>query len=281
MLRHKSSMLILFCLLTLAPLAGHAGQPGHGRVAIFAHRGFHLNCPENSLASLRAAMELGLAGSEVDIRTSSDGRLVLLHDAGLERTSNGKGPVAELPLAKLQKLRLKDGKGNLTGQQIPTLMQALELAAASPSFELVLDLKQADPVKAARLVLAKGLASRVIFFVADPKKVNLVRTIQAVSPELRISVDLLTWWKIEELPGFAVRALGVQSVFASEWFFPHRGFAEARRAGARVMVYLWGTANLGPRLERAVSLGAQAISNDRPDLLLKHLKNLTIPKLSE
>ena len=272
--RPKPSLLFLFCLLALAPLVCHAGQPLNDRVAVFAHRGFHLNCPENSLASLQAAMDLGLAGSEVDIRTTRDGHLVLLHDAALERTTNGKGAVSDLPLSELRRLRLKDGKGRLTDQQIPTLAGALDLISRSPSFQLVLDAKAVDLVRAARLVLKKKLTPRVIFFVADPKQVKSVRTIQSVSPQLQISVDLLTWWKIEELPGFAVRALGIKSVFASEWFFPRRGFAEAKDAGARVMVYLWGCENLGPRLKRAVSLGADAVSSDRPDLLLGELKNM-------
>ena len=271
----------LIRILLLTALACQAGSAGAAEIAIFAHRGFHLNCPENSLASLQSAMDLGLAGSEVDLRTSKDGHVVLLHDPKLERTTNGQGNLAGLPLAQLQRLRLKDGKGKLTDQPIPTLDQILDLIAKSPSFELVLDMKQADPAQVARQVLAKKLAHRVTFFIADPKQVRLVRTIQAVSPELQISVDLLTWWKIEDLSGFVVRSLGVQSVFASEWFFPRCGFSEAKKAGARVMVYLWGTDNLGPRLKRAVSLGADGISNDRPDLLMKHLKSLTNLKLPE
>jgi glycerophosphoryl diester phosphodiesterase len=243
-------------------------------VEIFAHRGFTLERPENSLAALQAAMDLGLHGSEVDLRTTKDGQQVLLHDPNLERTSTGKGPVSEQTLHQLRNLRLKDPAGRVSDQRIPTLGEALETVKRRAGFRLVLDLKEVDPALTARQVLDQGLADRVVFFVADPHHVEQVRAIQEQGSGLTIAVDLLNWWKIEGVPSFVAKALGAKALFASEWFFPRCGFSEAGEAGAEVMTFLWGTHDLPQRMRRAVALGAQVVSSDRPDLLIQHVPAL-------
>ncbi len=259
--------LVLALLLGLASLARAAG-PAAPTVQLMAHRGFTLRQPENSLGSLRAARALGLAGAEVDLRTTRDGVIVLMHDKDLKRTTNGSGLVEEMTLAQLRALRLKDRQGRLTSQGIPTLAEALALVRAWPGFMLALDLKHADTGRVASLVLKNGLREQTIFFVSDPREVDLARAVKAADPRLQIAVDLLFWWRIEDLPAFACRALGADYLFASEWFFPKRGFQEAKKAGAKIIVFLWGDKRLAQRAARAARLGADVISSDRPDKLL-------------
>ncbi len=256
-------------VLALLILLGLAGQARAGEAGLFAHRGFCLHHPENSLASVKAALDLGLLGTEIDLRTTRDKALVLMHDPTVDRTTDGTGQVKEMDLAQVKKLRLKDKQGRVTKEAPPTLAQVLELAATRPGFELALDLKAVDPAKVAQEVAASDIRDRVIFSIDAPQKVETIRAIRKVDPELKICVDLLTWWKIEGLPSFAAKALEAQALFASEWFFPRWGFAEAREAGARVMVFLWGEHDLLSRARRAVDLGAQVVSSDRPDLLLE------------
>ena len=264
-IRNTAPVIILVLLALLAP----GGQALAGEVGLFAHRGFCLHHPENSLAAVKAAMDLGLLGTEIDLRATRDGALVLMHDSTLDRTTDGSGTVKEMDLARVKKLRLKDRQGRLTKEAPPTLDQVLELAASQPGFELVLDLKEVDPAQVAQEVAASGIKDRVVFSISDPQLVEIVRAIRKVDPELKVCVDLLTWWKIEGLPSFAAKALEAQALFASEWFFPRWGFEEAKEAGARVMVFLWGEHDLLNRARRAKDLGAQVVSSDRPDLLLE------------
>ncbi|MFZ5585408.1 MAG: glycerophosphodiester phosphodiesterase family protein [Thermodesulfobacteriota bacterium] len=265
----RAFFLTLLLVLAAAPARAQAADaPPPLAVEIFAHRGHHLVAPENSLAALRAAVELGLHGSEIDLRTTRDGQVVLMHDADLDRASDGRGPLASRSLAELRRLRLKDARGRLTGERIPTLEEALDLVQAQPGFRLVLDLKQVDAAQVARQVRQKGLDKQVVFFIADPQDVTLARSIHAVGPDLILAVDLLGWWKIEGLARFAAHALQAKALFASEWFFPRCGFAEAKEAGAEVMAYLWGDHDLPARLGRAAALGAAVVSSDRPDFII-------------
>ena len=258
------------CCLAVLTLLAATGSPAQARrpVQLFAHRGFTLHQPENSLGALTAAIDLGLDGSEVDLRTTRDGRIVLLHDAGLERTSNCRGLVRDMTWEQVRGCRLRDRQGRLTGQRVPLLEQALDLVKERPGFGLALDTKQADPAKVVRAVVSRGLAGRVRFFVPRTDRVRTVQRLRALHPGLKVCVDLSWWWKIEGLPGFVARALKAGSLFSMEWNASAAGFAEARRAGAGVTMYLWGDKNLPARALRAARMGATLISCDRPDQLL-------------
>jgi len=73
---------------------------------VAAHRGFHLNHPENSLAALRAAAELGASFAEIDLRHTEDGVLVVIHDDTVDRTTDGSGEVEAMSYAEIAELRL-------------------------------------------------------------------------------------------------------------------------------------------------------------------------------
>ena len=78
---------------------------------IIAHRGASTERPECTLAAIRRAIEVGATAVEVDVRTSRDGNLFILHDATLDRTTNGEGAASNLTLAELQQLADSGGAG--------------------------------------------------------------------------------------------------------------------------------------------------------------------------
>jgi glycerophosphoryl diester phosphodiesterase len=98
------------------------------RPLIIAHRGLAHNAPENTLASVRAALELPVDGIEIDVYLSADGVPVVMHDPTVDRTTEGHGPVCSLTLAQLNELRAHIGwqERNLPPQPIPTLREVLQ-----------------------------------------------------------------------------------------------------------------------------------------------------------
>lgn len=120
------------------------------------HRGACGHTPENTLASIERAIALRCAFTEVDIRRTSDGELVLLHDERVERTTNGRGRVSELTLSDIRKL---DAGG---GQSPPTLDDVLK--AASGRIGLILELKTGGlAYDACAIVRARGFNRPVIY----------------------------------------------------------------------------------------------------------------------
>jgi glycerophosphoryl diester phosphodiesterase len=85
------------------------------RVLRIGHRGAAGHAPENTLAAVRRGIELGVDFVEIDVRSTADGVLVALHDATVNRTTNGKGRIDALSLLEVRAFDAGDG------EQIPTL----------------------------------------------------------------------------------------------------------------------------------------------------------------
>lgn len=104
----------------------------HRQCAIIAHRGIWSDAPENSLLSIRRAIEAGYDVVEIDVRRTVDGEFVLLHDDTLERMTGLDKEPEQLTLAELTSLALRNRDGGpenpLTGEKLPSLHDAFELA---------------------------------------------------------------------------------------------------------------------------------------------------------
>lgn len=145
------------------PLVQRLADP---RPIIIAHRGCWRGATENSIAGLKSCIQKGIDAAEIDIRTTKDGALVLLHDVDLDRTTNVTGPLSDYKLAQLSKVTLRERNGgpgaNLTEEPVPTFAQALRVA--KQGLILFLDIKCRDcedQVRAA--VEAEGAQDWVVF----------------------------------------------------------------------------------------------------------------------
>ena len=112
---------------------------GKTKPYVMAHRGNRVACPENTMASFRQALIDGADIIETDLHLSADGVIVCIHDATLERTTDGHGSVSEKPLAELKSFSASYGRPEFVHERIPTLE---ELAAIIPDdVALALELK--------------------------------------------------------------------------------------------------------------------------------------------
>ena len=104
-------------------------DPDTDQVLVVAHRAYWRSmAPENSLAAIDSAIRLKMDMVELDVWKTKDGELVLMHDPTVDRTTDGSGRIADMTLAELRQLRLKDKDGKLTEHRVPTLEEALLLA---------------------------------------------------------------------------------------------------------------------------------------------------------
>lgn len=151
---------IISCLLALAVLAGCSGNAGRteapenraeglrerllagdtSAVFVVAHRGDWRHAPENSVAAIEHSIDVGVDVVELDLQLTRDSVLIVMHDAALDRTTTGKGKVADWTLDSIRTLRLKNGCGIRTKHSVPTLEEAL-LAAKG---RVLVNLDKAD-----------------------------------------------------------------------------------------------------------------------------------------
>ena len=124
---------------------------GPDPVWISAHRGALRLAPENTIAAYEKAAELGADYVEVDVRTTRDGALVLMHDGTVDRTTNGHGAVAELTLREIQRLR----------PPVPTFREALQWGKRR-GVRIDVDHKEAPIEAIAGEIRQAGMVDRVV-----------------------------------------------------------------------------------------------------------------------
>ncbi|WP_337271441.1 glycerophosphodiester phosphodiesterase family protein [Oryzifoliimicrobium ureilyticus] len=134
-------------------------------ILTIAHRGFWTHKAENSLASVGAAVAASVEMIEIDTQATADGRLVVIHDETLDRTTTGTGTVSELPFDVVRAARLKAGAGGnaaaITHECVPTLEELLEEARGKVAVNI--DTKFArDLPQVMETVLRLGVEDQVL-----------------------------------------------------------------------------------------------------------------------
>ena len=94
---------------------------------VWAHRGASAYAPENTIPAFQMAMEMGADGLELDVHESSDGKLMVIHDERIDRTSNGTGRVVDMTCQQLKKLDFSNGMPGYKDVRIPTLREVYGL----------------------------------------------------------------------------------------------------------------------------------------------------------
>lgn len=140
---------------------------------IFAHRGASAHAPENTLAAFELAVRQGADAIELDAKLTADGQVVVIHDRTVDRTTEGTGKVARLPLAALREL---DAGSHFDvafrRERIPTLAEVFEAVGRETYINIELtnyaQLIDRLPEKAAGLVKRHGMGGRVLFSSFNP-----------------------------------------------------------------------------------------------------------------
>ena len=158
----------------LAVVAAHRGQPDR-------------SAAENAMSSFTASLAAGVPFLEVDVATTRDGALVLMHDDTLDRTTTGSGPTTSRTLAEVQALKLERPDGTVLDERVPQFSDVLAWGRrAGVCFEV--DVKRTtrfeDVVNAVKTAGMENRALIVTYTLDDAKKVH------ALDPRLMISVTM-------------------------------------------------------------------------------------------
>lgn len=227
------------------------------------HRGAAGHAPENTLASFRKAVALGADAVELDVHRTADGALVVIHDESLERTTDGRGRVAELTLAEIRRYDAGSWKGaEFAGERVPALE---EIAAALPArIELFVELKGGSfrypgiEEDLARFLRARELAGRVRVSSFDHRA---LRRLRELMPELRTGA-LFAALPVD--PVALARACGANAIHPSFSYLSAEAVAEAHRAGLEV--YTW-TVNRPEDIAAARAMEVDGMFSDFPERL--------------
>lgn len=154
-----------------------------------AHRGYSARYPENTLLAFTKAIEAGADMIELDLQYSRDYQLVVIHDEGINRTSNGQGRVADLSLADLKKYNYNNGMTDCGFIGIPTLTEVIELAGSQVLLNIEIKIhagKKAGIEKnLVDLLRKKNFTDRVIVSSFD---CNVLAEVKRIASEIRTGI---------------------------------------------------------------------------------------------
>jgi glycerophosphoryl diester phosphodiesterase len=249
--------------ITAQELWGSARAPGE-RAFIASHRGGAEAAPENTLPAVAAALAAGFEYVEVDLALTADGHAVLMHDATVDRTTDGEGLLARLTLAEVRSLDAGSWYApRYAGTPVPTAEEFLDLLAERDGRAL-LDLKGAWTADAAAAladaVTDRHLQRRVIVASFDARTLALVAARADAIPRMAI---------LRTLPADVVQAtreVDVRGVIVNRAAVAARPeiVAELHEADLRVVVY---TLNDDRHWDAAVQWGVDGIVTDDPGAL--------------
>ena len=233
-------------------------------VKVVAHRGFSGKYPENTEIAFRKALELSVEMIEFDVHLAKDGSLIIIHDATVNRTSNGKGRVADMTLAEIKALDAGAWfSPEFAGQRFPTLQEALDRMGGKVRLNIHV---KAYPFDADRLVpsAVKELQARDLlqkaFVASDQEYIELARRIE---PRLGIC-NLSTTPKetyVSRSHGIGCRILQPGNKQVDKALI-----ADAHRHGMEVNPFY---ADDEAEMRRLIACGVDGILTNYPDLLQK------------
>jgi glycerophosphoryl diester phosphodiesterase len=225
-------------------------------VKIMGHRGAAAIEPENTLRSFRRALTVGVAAVEFDVQLTKDGRLAVIHDETLDRTTTGQGLVQDFTLAEIQ--RLDAGHG----EAVPSLEQVFGLV--EDKAYLVVELKQPDA------------ASALLRFFREHQVFDRAIVISFWHPTLKAMKEQEPRLKTGVLmvgcpadPGGVARAASADALILQYAYVTRELVATAH--SHNLLVYVWNIDDVNT-LKPYLTMNLDGIGSNRPDVLIEYLK---------
>ncbi len=219
---------------------------------VIGHRGLPGETPENTLASIRAAARAGADIVEVDVKTTRDGTLVLMHDQTVDRTTNGSGAVADLTLAEVRAL-------HAMGEPVPTLEEALALV----DIPLMVDYDQVREARALVPVLRDRAVRQRVMLTGDSAEGHAL--LREAYPDLAIAFSRVGASLRE---GFWAHPARIGAQYVNPYHLAVRApfVTRARERGFGVSTW---TVDRAARMRRLLTYGIDLLITNRTDVAVR------------
>jgi glycerophosphoryl diester phosphodiesterase len=264
-----AAMLVLMATVVGAgdrPTTIHEFYDASARTRVIAHRGFSGAAPENTIAAVKAAIELGADMAEIDVTLTADGHIVVIHDETLDRTTNGSGEVFRYSLAELQQLDAGSWfDPSFAGERIPTLDEVL--SEVDDRILLNVEIKSE--------AVERGVVSKVASEIREHRMVDQVvvssfsptalQELHSSAPEIRTAVLYNTKFHKGQDAVEIVNDLEASVFNIKRQRLTRKMLRRCRENEIPVGIY---TVNKPRRMRRLVKKGIDAIFTDHPDRLI-------------
>lgn len=245
------------------------------RPMILAHRGSSAHAPENTLAAFELALRQDADGIELDVKLSADGEMVVIHDANVDRTTNGQGKVSQLSLAALRELDAGSSfSEKFRGERIPTLAEVFEMIGKRALINVELSnyytVSRARLVdKVCELIRRYELQKNILFSSFLSSNLTWARELL---PDVPRGLLALGGWMGCWARSFGFNFGDYQALHANLHDTTPQQVARAHRLKRRIHVY---TVNTAEEMNRLISWGVDGIITGDPKLAREVLTEIT------
>jgi glycerophosphoryl diester phosphodiesterase len=246
------------------------------RTRVIAHRGFSGAAPENTLAAVRAAIEVGADMVEIDVTLSADSYIVVIHDETLGRTTDGNGAVSLFTLAELQQLDTGSWfDPSFVGERIPTLEQVFNEVDGRILLNIEIKSEAVDRGVVSKVASAVREFTMVDQVVVSSFSPTALEEMNSIAPEIRTAVLYNTKFHEGQDAVEIVTGLGASVFNIKRQRLTRKMLRRCREHDVPVGIY---TVNKPRRMRRLVKRGIDAIFTDHPDRLLEILDRPTVAR---
>jgi len=234
------------------------------KLVVIAHRGSHLKVPENTLAAYKNAIKEGADYVEVDLRTTKDGHLVIMHDESITRMTGIKGRVQDLNYGDIKDLKIKPAvTGDTSTYRIPEFADVLNVCKGR--INIYLDFKDADVEKTYTLLKKYGMQNNVVVYLNREEQYGQWKTVapqvplMSSLPENADSLQLNTFLDTKHL-----------DVVDNAYTVDLVNLVHKRKIAVWLDVQ---SEDEGPaNWEQALKQGADGLQTDHPEKLIQYLE---------
>ncbi len=265
-------MVTWFILLSLALSGGNSPRLNplpacYHRFVVTSHRGNHVDVPENTIDAIKEAIRVGADYAEIDIRTTKDGRPVIMHDGTVDRMTNGHGNVADLTFDEIEALEVKDSKhANAPLRRVPTFEQILQTAKGK--INLYMDIKAVTPQQILPWLHQYRMEKSVIAYLYGVEEIDQWR---AGAPHVPIIADTAEMKTPEEMEA-AWRAHPYEIFDGGAMYYRKDLVERAHKLGAKVWPDIQNPGESPAQWEPVMALGIDGFQTDHPEMMVKYLK---------
>jgi len=233
---------------------------------VIAHRGASSYAPENTVAAFDLAIQMGVSHIELDVHSTSDGHIVVIHDEAVDRTTNGSGPVTSHPLATLAQLDAGSWfQASFADARIPTFSDVLDRYKGRVHIHTEIKGRSANlSQRTVDLIRRHGMVDQVT--ITSFQRTRLEET-RAYAPELP------TGWLVAEVGDAIVaqaRAMGLSQLCPNASTLTPGLVRRLHAEG--FIVRAWGVAT-EDLMRQVVTAGADGMTVNFPDKLIAYLKS--------
>ncbi|MAG91970.1 hypothetical protein CMO83_04810 [Candidatus Woesearchaeota archaeon] len=225
---------------------------------IIGHRGAMAYEPENTILSIKKAIELGSDGVEIDVRRCKSGELIVINNDTVDRTTNGQGYVKDFTLDKLQKLDA--GKG----EKIPTLEEVINYIN-NKKIKLIIELKEKDLEKDVLILVEKHNLQNDSIIISFFHQI--IKNIKKINKN--IDTGLLFVGNPVNVSSLAKEA---DAIFLFTNFkYTDKDLVDNAHEN-NLKVYVWNIDDI-ENLEKMLKLGVDGVGSNKPDVVVDYLNS--------